>query len=239
MIYLYAVTGPLSVGFDESGLEGAPLEQVSVDDLTAIYSTHLALEPRPDADSCWAHEHAVEAVMHSQTVLPARFGTTFDDLDELRMAVARDAPAMTERLRALQGCVELAVRIGPLTPEDQEIRDGRDYLLEKLSASRRREALADGTLACLRELAVAWTPAAQSMRSSQVGISYLVRGDEVDRFVRAVGRLASRWPEFALSCTGPWAPYSFAGTSGWLTSRLRSADRADPEASAGAIAEVV
>jgi hypothetical protein len=238
MIYLYAVTGPLSARLDGSGLEGAPLEQVSVDGLTAIYSTHPTLEPRPDADSCWAHEHAVEAVMHSQTVLPARFGTTFDGLDELRTAVARDAPAMAERLRALHGCVELAVRIGPLTPEDQEIRDGRDYLLEKLSASRRREALADGTLACLRELAVAWTPAAQSMRSGQVSIGYLVRGDEVDRFVRAVGRLAIRWPEFALSCTGPWAPYSFAAGPGWPTSEPRSEGFADPDASA-AIAEVV
>ncbi len=229
MIYLYGVTGPRRAGLEGSGLEGAALEQLAVGELTAIYSAHVTLEPRPDAESCWAHEHAVEAVMSTRTVLPARFGTTFDDLEQLSTAVAREAPALTERLNALHGCVELAVRVGPLTREDRQIRGGQEYLLEKLAIKRRREALAEGTLSCLRELAVAVTPAAQSLRSSQVSISYLVRTDEVDRFVRAVERLARRWPEFALSCTGPWAPYSFAAAPARTACQPSSEDFLDAD----------
>ena len=42
-----------------------------------------------------------------------------------------------------------------------------------------------------------------------VRISYLVRTPDVQRFSGEVSRLALAHPELALSCTGPWAPYSF------------------------------
>ena len=213
MIYLYALTGPLQVSPQGTGLDGAPLEVATVDDLVAVYSSHEHLAPRADRDSCWAHDQAVEVVMRSQTVLPARFGTTFRDMKELRAAVGRHALALSRRLRELDGCVELAVRIGPLTSGNRPPGDGRDYLVGKLAVHRQREALAEGTLACLKEFAVASKPAAQARRGETVSISYLVRAGEVERFARAVGRLARRWPEFSLSCTGPWAPYSFATTS--------------------------
>lgn len=209
MIYLYGLTGPLRIELDGTGLDGAALEAVTMDRLTVIYSEHEALELRAGPDSCWAHERAVESVMRSQTILPARFGTTFADVDDLLVAVADNAPALERCLSEVEGCVELAVRIGPLVPEDREPGGGRDYLVGKLSVQRRREALAEGTLACLKELAVASKLAAQPTRGEAVSISYLVRVTEVERFARAVRRLADRWPEFALSCTGPWAPYSF------------------------------
>lgn len=213
MIYLYGVTGPLCAPLEGAGLAGAPLQEVAVAGLRAVYSTHEDLELRAEPELCWAHEEAVEVVMRSQTVLPARFGTTFTGIDELRAAVAHDAPALAQRLCELDGCVELAVRIGPLTPEEQRGGDGRGYLLSALRAQRRREALAEGTLACLRELAVASKLAAAPPGDETVSISYLVRAHEVERFARAVGRLARRWPEFALSCTGPWAPYTFANAT--------------------------
>ncbi|MFL5821900.1 MAG: GvpL/GvpF family gas vesicle protein [Solirubrobacteraceae bacterium] len=209
MIYLYAITGPLTEPPEEQGLAGAPLETVGVGSLTAVYSSHEQLELRPDVESAWAHEHAVEAVMSSQTVLPARFGTTFPGLDELRDALIPHADALERRLEELEGCVELAVRIDPLIPIDGQMADGRQYLMEKLFAQRRREALAESALACLMEFAVASRVAPTPSSGETVSISYLVQTREVRRFSRAVARLQTRWPEFALSCTGPWAPYSF------------------------------
>jgi hypothetical protein len=210
MIYLYAITGPLTQPIQGRGLEGAALQAEEMGALTAIYSTHDKLPLRADADACWAHEEAVEAVMAVQTVLPARFGTTFIDLDALHAAVRDDATSLEERLEQIDGCVELAVRIDPLGSEDGQTASGQQYLRDKLSAQRRHEALAESTLACLRELAVASTLAASQTQGSEVSISYLVTADSVDVFSRAVGRLQRRWPHFGLSCTGPWAPYSFA-----------------------------
>ncbi len=211
MIYLYAVTGPLCTPIVGTGLGGAALQALSIDGLTALYSSHDRLEIRADPETCWTHERAVEVAMRVQTVLPARLGTTFENTDGLRLAMAEHASEFRERLAELDGCVELAVRIAPLPPDDRNPDGGRAYLLGKLSAQRQREALAETTLACLREIAVASKLAPHASRGETVSISYLVRGGEMEHFVRCVGRLARRWPEFALSCTGPWAPYSFAG----------------------------
>jgi Gas vesicle synthesis protein GvpL/GvpF len=209
MIYLYGLTRPLQTALNGTGLDGAPLQAEAVESLTVVYSTHDELEVRADAESCWAHERAVEAVMDTQAVLPARFGTTFPDLGELRTAVLRDATALEQRLDQIEGCVELAVRINPLGSPNGPTANGRRYLLDKLSAQRRREALAESTLACLREFAVDSRLATSVAGGDTVSISYLVKAGGVERFSRAVSRLQRRWPEFALSCTGPWAPYSF------------------------------
>ena len=210
MIYLYGLAGHLSEAPTAHGLDGAPLQTEQVGELTAVYSTHEQLLLRADAEICWAHEEAVEAVMRIRSILPARFGTTFNELDELRAAVDRDAPSLGERLEQIDGRVELAVRINPLRHVEEQTPDGRGYLLDKLSAQRQRESLAESTLACLGEFAVASRVAASQTDEDTVSLSYLVPADGVERFSRAVGRLQRRWPEFALSCTGPWAPYSFA-----------------------------
>jgi len=213
MIYLYGITRPLTLPPDGAGLEGVALQTERVGALTAVYSSHDGLEVRADEESCWAHERAVETVMRTQAVLPARFGTTFADLGDLRAAVARDAEALEQRLDEIDGCVELAVRINPLGHAEARPATGRQYLLDKLSSQRQREALAESTLACLQELAVASRLAASASAEESVSISYLVKAGGVERFSRAVGRLQRRWPEFGLSCTGPWAPYSFVGNS--------------------------
>src|SRR5205807_857751 len=151
MLCLYGMTGPLTETLDASGLEGAPLQAEEVGALTAVYSTHEQPPGQADADLFWAHEEAVEAVMRFQAVLPARFGTTFAGMDELRVAVGRDAQAFGARLEQINGCVELAVRINPLGSAERHTTDGQQYLADKLAAQRRREALAKSTLACLQE----------------------------------------------------------------------------------------
>jgi hypothetical protein len=39
--------------------------------------------------------------------------------------------------------------------------------------------------------------------------AYLVERGDVDRFAAEVAALDRRNPEFTLTCTGPWPPYSF------------------------------
>lgn len=211
MIYLYGISARLAEPLTAAGLEGAPLEAIEAGSLTAICTSHTKLELRADPKSCWSHERAVEAVLRFQAILPARFGTTFPSVDALGAAISRRAPELRRCLAEVDGCVELAVRINPLTSTGGQATDGRKYLLDKLSAQRLREALAESALACLREFAVASKLTTSHSGDDTVSISYLVKSGGVTRFSRAVGRLQRRWPEFSLTCTGPWAPYSFVG----------------------------
>ena len=52
-----------------------------------------------------------------------------------------------------------------------------------------------------------WEPA--TMRSATLAASYLVERDAVPAFIDAIAAARARHPALHVSCTGPWAPYSF------------------------------
>jgi hypothetical protein len=183
--------------------------------LAAVCSEHAELECRPDPDMLWRHEQVVECAMGSGAVLPARFGTTFSDLESLRVAVTAAGPWLCSQLDRVRGCVELAVRVGVAQlPEASERtrHSGREYLEAQLAGHRRREALAERTLVPLSRLAVGTRRRdAGGKQAGVIAASYLVREPEVAKFVDRVRLLQSEQAELSVSCTGPWAPYSFSG----------------------------
>ncbi len=210
MIYLYAITGRTDTLPSGGRIDGVKLDSVTVGALTAVYAVRKRTSGSGPAE-WWTHECVVEALMEQATVLPARFGTTFADLASLREALGRQATSLKHRLSRVSGCVELAVRVTcQRAAAPQEPQDGRTYLLQKLASSRRREALADTTLAPLGSLSVNSRPMPGSASSSAVCISYLVPEPEVGRFSEEVMRLRRQNPQLTFSCTGPWPPYTFS-----------------------------
>jgi hypothetical protein len=144
-------------------------------------------------------------------VLPARFGRGFRDLAELDAAMTPLAPRLEERLCSLSGCVEIGLHVVREREVEARSESGRDYMQRRLRALAREEAVAEEIHAPLAEHARA------AKRSDGVGTSallraaYLVRRDEVDAFRTRVTDTRERYPTLSFSCTGPWAPYSFAG----------------------------
>ena len=55
---------------------------------------------------------------------------------------------------------------------------------------------------------------ARADEDNVIRASYLVARDEVGYFASVVRDLQDDHPELAVSCTGPWAPYSFAMEAG-------------------------
>jgi Gas vesicle synthesis protein GvpL/GvpF len=209
MIYLYAIVEPTASPPDCRGLDDAPLALLH-GAATALYSEHSHLECRPEPDALWRHELVVERAMGNGAVLPARFGTTFVDTDALTDALARAASRLLGQLERVRGCVELAVRLGLPASSGPEPHDGGAYLHAKLARRRERHAAAEATLTPLSRLAVDTRRHEGSSDSAVMTASYLVAEHGVDRFADEVRRLARRNDGLLLSCTGPWAPYSFA-----------------------------
>jgi hypothetical protein len=137
-------------------------------------------------------------------VLPFRFGTMLPDRGAAETLLMRERDRFLRRLAELRGRVELAVRVAMPESDDTAPADGAAYL-----AARARERNAhDEVLAPLASLATA-----RSRRDAGaahvISASYLVALDDVERFASAVRDLQESHPDLALSCTGPWAPYSF------------------------------
>lgn len=210
MIYLYAVSEPTQALPAVRGIGGAPVETVEAGELSAVCSVHDERTLPSDLEACWAHERVVEAVMREAAVLPARFGTTFEDRAGLTAAVNRAGESIAHDLRRVRGRVELAVRVtqpgsaGAATPID-----GRSYLEGKLEARRRSESTVSETLAGLAELADCSKPAGMQDDGSGVCVSYLVAERQVAEFTARVAAIQRANPELVVTCTGPWAPYSF------------------------------
>jgi hypothetical protein len=208
MICLYAVTEVAPQGFRGLGLESQPVVSLEFEGLHLAHSSHrddFELDVTPEA--LWAYEAVVDELLDLGAVLPFRFGTTLPDRAAAEALLQKDGGQFRQRLAELRGRVELAVRVA-LPPEETGAPpdDGAGYLAVRARAERAREQL----LAPLESAAVA-SAKREAGAPSVVSASYLVRRDEVDQFASLVRDLQERNPELALSCTGPWAPYSFAG----------------------------
>jgi hypothetical protein len=209
VIYVYAITEPAVSPPDGSGLAGAPLELISEAGLQGVYSTHGSLDPEPEPESLWTHELVIEQLMKTGAVLPLRFGTTLRDTYELREILARDRQTFSDSLLRVRDCVELAVRIRLPGGQPRRADNGRAYLDARLATQRRHDSIAQRTLAPLSEMATATARHRDGADAELIRASFLVPRERIERFIDAVGRLQAHEPELTLSCTGPWAPYSF------------------------------
>jgi len=142
----------------------------------------------------------------SDAVLPTRFGERFRDAAALAAAVTPRLRELEERLVAVDGCVELAVRVSRSTAYADRPVDGTAYMRSRLhgvsAVSKLHAVLAEHA----RDTVV-------TQSSLLHDASYLVARDEVDDFARRVAAYGAAHPELDLVCTGPWAPASFSGAA--------------------------
>ena len=208
MIYLYAITDTRPTALDSAGIDGAKVESSEGAGLHAVWSLHsddAELTPTPSA--LWAHEAVVDELLAAGAVLPLRFGTTLRDDEAVRDLLHRQRRRFRTLLDRVRGHVELAVRVALPESHANAPATGAAYLRTLAASERERTAAAQRVLAPLDRLATASShrrDAAAVLRAS-----YLVRPEEVERFAAALGRLQDAYPELTVSCTGPWAPYSF------------------------------
>ncbi len=158
------------------------------------------------------HGLVVQALVDaSDAVLPARFGERFAGVDALAAAVAPRQCELAERLAAVDGCVELAVRVARNREGDlPRPTDGGAYMRARLRAATADAAAASTLHAILRRRARAAVVADSALSPLLHDACYLVERDHVDEFVHSVAAYAAAHPELSLVCTGPWAPASFA-----------------------------
>ena len=213
MIYVYAIGEARGVALEsvERGLGNARLRVLARDDLVAVFSRHRTLRPEPTPEALWEHEAVVERLMAHATVLPLRFGTMLNGVDELSAFLLEHHDDLAEGLERVRGRVELGVRVLGEPPRHRPRGEvsGREYLMARRDAHHRAERTADEVhepLAAVAHEARLRTPAAPP---AILAGAYLVDRATVDAFKARVGALAAAREDVSIVCTGPWPPYSF------------------------------
>jgi hypothetical protein len=208
-VLLYAVTEAAN-GDDVAGqgLDDRPLRTIRDDGLVAVVSDHDS-HPAPTEPNLWAYEDVVEKLMTKTTVLPARFGATATQDEDIRSMLSERHDEFVKTLESVQGAVEIAIRAPSSNETITPAASGTEYMLARLSQRQRARQLAAEIDAAVGDVARARTRRPHSLNT----LAYLVDHNQLEEFLDRLDQLND--PE--ITWTGPWPPYSFIQPAGEAT----------------------
>jgi hypothetical protein len=205
VIYLYAITD-----CPGTPLPKRSLRQAAAGGLAAVFAAR-APDGDPSVEALWAHEEVIEALMHDRAVLPMRFGTCLPDEAAAHALLDDRGREFQRMLDDVRGRVELGVRVAgtPAAAAAGQLSTGAEYMAQRLGARRAAEQVAQAVHTPLARIAERST--AQQPRGGRdlMTASYLLPDDRIGHFTRRIKELQRAHPDLALTCTGPWPPYSF------------------------------
>jgi hypothetical protein len=216
LLYGFAECGPEGVA--GLGVARRPVTAIGGRELVALVSEHDA-PPSATEDTLWSYEHVLAEHMARHAVIPARFGTVFDGVEPIELVLTERGHELEAGFALVRGALELAVRVsGEPAAHDADQpagdRPGRAYLMERVSRSRDADQLAAALQSRLDPLARATRYRTLVAPDIPVSAAYLIERDRMAQFIATVGDLQSELGgRAALTCTGPWPPFSFVEDS--------------------------
>jgi hypothetical protein len=224
--YLYGVVravGDLDFGLIGLGAPPADVRSVREGNLAALVSAAPAMVVDPTRAHLLVHQRVTEAVLREHTLLPVAFGTVLRSEAEVRSLLRTAQDALTGALTALEGTVELGLKVlyhrehlaRRLELEDPVLgrREGEPEADHERRMGVALEARVEQDMGSLLE---GLRPLAKASRTGPpvgdrmlLNAAFLVARDAVPAFEAKVKTLAARSDIYAFRFTGPWAPYSF------------------------------
>jgi hypothetical protein len=208
-LLLYAVADASSDAITTSGVGGRRLRAVGDGPLVAIVSAH---QHRPQ-DATWAsirqYDAALEQLMSTRAILPARFGSLLADATAAESLLAERENEWRAGLDDVRGAVELGIRTAWHRANECRHESGSAYMRSQLELRRRAREVA-ATLEPLAMLARASRCAVFPRPDTPMRAAYLLDRERSREFASLVSRLDSDLAGIDLVCTGPWPPYSFS-----------------------------
>ncbi len=213
-----------------SGLFGNQTFLFPASDLAVIVSEHSAEDAqRMDQQAARDHARVIAECFRHSTVLPFRFGTSFQDDDALRRSVRsnqRHFQANVERLRG-KAEMHLKVLVDDTCPgnfaRDQAVREtsvGQQYLASlRDSASRQRERQSKARALSVQMhrmfLPLAEEITCKRMESGKMllDIAHLIDNKTVERYQNKYSSATQQLKECRMQLSGPWPPYHFVQKS--------------------------
>jgi Gas vesicle synthesis protein GvpL/GvpF len=236
--YVYGIIPsrePVSFGRMGIGGSGEMVYVVPHGDIAAVVSRTPVFIFDPTRENALAHEHVIETVMKTHTIIPMSFGTVFRTDDDIREVLRSIYPSVQDVLKQMAGKVEFGLKvtwhrdriIEELQREHEEIHRfhqeitrkhlqstyfarmqlGRmiDKALEERSAEYVREIYES-----LRTICVASRDNKPIGDKMILNAAFLLEREREAEFDAAVNRVAKKFGErLNFKYTGPWPPYNF------------------------------
>ena len=212
MLYVYAVLASAPRGSRLRGLAREKVRFVNGGRVVAAVG-EMARAPRPELANLRAHDRVVRRLtLATSAALPVRFGSLAPTADALRESLRPRARALRRALARVanreQMTLRVRVRPAPTQPQDGP---GTRHLRRLAARDPRASAEVRRLLDALRPLVRAEEVEPAPDDTGPGRIHHLVDRGSVEPYRALVRRAARALPELLVSCTGPWAPYSFAG----------------------------
>jgi hypothetical protein len=236
--YVYGVIEarePLDFGRIAIGGAGEAVYTVHHGDIAAIVSKTAVFIFDPTRENALAHEHVIEMVMKSHTIIPMSFGTVFRTDDDIREVLKSIYPSLKDVLKQMEGKLEFGLKvtwdrdrvIEELKNEDEEIRRfqheiTRKHLQSTYFARMQLGRMIDRSLGersaqYVREIYDALRSVCVASRDNKpigdkmiMNAAFLIQREHEGDFDAAVNKIARKYGErLNFKYTGPWPPYNF------------------------------
>jgi hypothetical protein len=236
--YVYGVIearDPLNFGRIGVGGAGEMVYTVHHGDIAAIVSKTAVFIFDPTRENALAHEHVIETVMKSHTIIPMSFGTVFRTDNDIHEVLKSIYPSFKDVLKQMEGKLEFGLKvtwdrdrvIDELKNEDEEIRRfqqeiTRKHLQSTFFARMQLGRMIDKSLGeraalYVREIYDALRSVCVASRDNKpigdkmiMNAAFLIQREHEVGFDAAVNKIARKYGErLNFKYTGPWPPYNF------------------------------
>ena len=236
--YVYGIiAGRESLTFGKMGLggQGETVYTVNHGDISAVVSRTNVFIFDPTRENALAHEHVIESVMKSHTIIPMSFGTVFRTDDDIKEVLRSIYPSLKDVLEQMSGKVEFGLKVTwdrdqiveELKRQDEEIhrfhleitkKHLQSTYLARMQLGRMIDkALVETSSQFVRDIYEALRNVCVASRDNKpigekmiMNAAFLIQRDRETEFDAAVNRVAKRFGNrLNFRYTGPWPPYNF------------------------------
>ena len=225
------------IDFGRVGIGGAGemVYTVNYQDIAAVVSNTSVYIFDPTRENALAHEHVIETVMKTYTIIPMSFGTVFRTDNDIREVLKSIYASLKDVLHQMSGKLEFGLKVNwdrdriieDIKQEDEEIRKFHQEIIRKHLQSTYLarmqlgrmidKALAERSISYVREIYEALRGVCVASRDNQpigdkmiMNAAFLVERDREPEFDEAVNTIAKKYGQrLKFKYTGPWPPYNF------------------------------
>lgn len=214
---------------------GEMVYTVNYQDIAAVVSNTPVYIFDPTRENALAHEHVIETVMKTYTIIPMSFGTVFRTDNDIREVLKSIYSSLKDVLHQMAGKLEFGLKVNwdrdriieDIKQEDEEIRKFHQEIIRKHLQSTYLarmqlgrmidKALAERSISYVREIYEALRNVCVASRDNQpigdkmiMNAAFLVERDREPEFDDAVNKIAKKYGQrLKFKYTGPWPPYNF------------------------------